>query len=117
MNLFEGCTKSRVAVINPNGTAMANPSDNNAQQGFNSASSVASLPLTSGVPVATTTVRNLVTTTLQVASGYTTVTKGAVGAGAGGAGATGSSSQGAPMATGAIGMAALFGGAAFAANL
>lgn len=110
------------AVLNPNNASSeANPEDDMAQEAY-SASSVASLPLTSGVPAATTTVEALVTTTLQVASGYSTVTEGAVGSGAGGsgaggAGATESSTEGAAMATGAVGMVALFGAAAFAANM
>lgn len=105
------------AVLNPNGTVTANPEENEGQEAFQGASSVASLPLTSGVPQATTTVENLVTTTLQVAEGYTTVTEGPVGSGAGGAGATQSSEEAGAMVTGAVGMVALFGGAALAANI
>lgn len=105
------------AVLNPNGTVMANPEEDEGQEAFEGVSSIASLPLTSGVPLATTTVENLVTTTLEVAAGYTTVTEGPVGSGAGGAGATESSEQAAAMVTGAVGVAALFGGAALVANM
>lgn len=105
------------SVLNPNGTGVADPESDDAQEDFEGASSVAVVELTSGVPPATTTVENLVTTTLQVASGYTTVTEGPVGSGAGGAGAEETSEEAAAMVTGAVGMAALFGGAALAVNL
>ena len=105
------------AVLNPNGTAMPMPDEDEGQEAFEGASSVASLPLTSGNVPQTTTIENLITTTLEVASGYTTVTEGPVGEGAGGAGATESSDQGGAKITGAIGAAALFGAGAFVANM
>lgn len=105
------------SVLNPNGTAEVDTESDEAVPAFEGASSVASLPLTSGVPAATTTVSNLVTTTEQVAEGYSTITEGAVGTGAGGAGAEETSEEAAAMATGAVGMVALFGGAALMANM
>lgn len=114
------------AVLNPDNSTKPDPSEMTGVAQFSGASS-APLPFTSGLPEASTTVSNLVATTADVAEGYSTQTGGAVGTGAGGTGASqptggnggggsgsaSSSSSGiAAMPTGAMGAAALFGGAA-----
>ena len=89
-------------VLNPgNRTATPNQSASTQDPAFSGASSATDTPFTSGVPMATTTVN----------------TDGAAGA-TGGSGAASTSSEGAamPMKTGAIGAAALFGGAAALMN-
>lgn len=106
------------SVLNPNGTAAPNPDSNNPTVQFSSASSASLGDITSGVPTASSTNTALVATTDNVASGYSTVTQGPVGTGAGGNNGGGSSSSSgmAPIQTGMVGAAALFGGAAVLAN-
>ncbi|KAF2430128.1 Fasciclin-domain-containing protein [Tothia fuscella] len=82
------------AVLNPSATAGPTPSATAGTGAFSGASSATNEPFTSGVAVPTTT----------------------VGGGAGAASST-SSRANAPMMTGAVGAAALFGAAAFAANM
>ena len=87
-------------VLNPNNaTATANPSQETGAPAFSGASSASSLPFTSGIPTPT-------------ASAATESAPGATGA-------SSSSSQAAamPMKTGAMGAAALFGGAALVMNM
>lgn len=117
------------SVLNPmNTTAKPMPNESMAAVQFAGASSVSSNPLTSGVPTPSTTMSGLVATTDNVASGYPKQTQGPVGtaaggsptggSGSGGSGGSGSSSSTgmAALPTGAIGAAALFGGAALVAN-
>ncbi|KAK4554331.1 hypothetical protein LTR86_008539 [Recurvomyces mirabilis] len=106
------------SVLNPNNTAArGNASESAAATQFSGASSGTVVPYTSGVPTPTTTIAGLVTSSTNVAAGYTSrapaggVSSGAVG------GASSSSKAGAvAMQTGAVGAAALFGGAALLAN-
>jgi uncharacterized surface protein with fasciclin (FAS1) repeats len=86
-------------VLNPNNaTATANPSQSTGAPAFSGASSASSVPFTSAVPTPT-------------ASAATESAPGATGA-------SSSSSGGAmPMKTGAVGAAALFGGAAIMLNM
>ena len=98
------------SVLNPNNTGEANPSGSSPAVGFAGASSANVGDLTSGVPAPSTTVTQLVVTTKKVAQGYTTT-----GAKATKGGKTTSSGM-APLQTGAVGAAALFGGAALLAN-
>lgn len=109
------------SVLNPNSTMMADPESDEPVEGFEGASSAGVPQLTSAVPPASTTVTELVTTTPNVAEGYTPQTEGPVGTAAGGdpgaAAGSSSSEEGAAMATGAVGMVALFGGAALMANM
>ncbi|KAK3698746.1 hypothetical protein LTR37_016836 [Vermiconidia calcicola] len=119
------------SVLNPNNSTQSEPDADEDEPvvQFSGASSAPLGALTSGAPAASTTVTALVATTEDVAQGYPTQTGGAIGTGAGGSEPTGSNSGGggsgsessssdmASMPTGAIGAAALFGGAAFLANL
>ena len=96
-------------VLNPgNATAAPNPSaSGNSGPAFAGASSAANAPFTSGVPTPTSSVATAVATmTATAASGS-------------GAAASGSGSEGVamPMKTGAVGAAALFGGAALLLNM
>lgn len=111
------------AVLNPNNATAPEPDTTTAVAQFSGASSGTAVPYTSQLPSysASTTYSGLTETTADVAAGYETQTgNGAVGTGAGGSGNMGggsSSSSGmAAMPTGAIGAAALFGGAALVAN-
>ena len=113
------------SVLNPNGTAQAQPGSNTAVVQYSSVSSASLGALTSGIPAPSSTNSALVATTDDVAAGYSTVTGGAVGTGAGGASPTGGSGGGsasssssgiAALPTGMVGAAALFGGAALVAN-
>ena len=104
------------AVLNPNNKASPKPAATTAVAQFSGASS-ASLPaLTTGLPPASTTVTALVATKTNVAAGYTPTKGGSKATGKGGSGGSSSSSAGAAVQTGMIGAAALFGGAALAAN-
>ena len=91
-------------VLNPgNRTAVANPSASTQAPAFSGASSASDAPFTSGVPAPTTTVNT---------AGPSNAASSAAG------GASSSSSGGAvPMKTGAVGAAALFGGAAALMNM
>ena len=83
------------SVLNPlNSTATPNPTASTQGPAFSGASSVTGVPFTSGVPPATTTA--------PVATA---------------APSSPSSALAAPMKTGAVSLAALFGGAAVLANL
>lgn len=104
------------SVLNPNNTAGPNPTMTGVATAFSGASS-GTVPFTSGVTSPTSTNAALVTTNSAVASSYSTTNSGFVGASS----VTKSSSSKAAaaaiaMPTGAIGAAALFGGAAFLAN-
>ncbi|KAK5117741.1 hypothetical protein LTR85_008716 [Meristemomyces frigidus] len=105
------------SVLNPNATmARANDTEGaGAATAFSGASSETAVPFTSGIATATTTIEALVTSTTQVAVSYTPAASGAGAAGGSGSGSS-SSSGIAAAPTGAIGAAALFGGAAFLAN-
>jgi uncharacterized surface protein with fasciclin (FAS1) repeats len=113
------------SVLNPNGSAQAQPGSNTAVVQYSGASSASLGALTSGIPAPSSAISALTATTADVASGYSTVTGGAVGTGAGGTAAptggssasSSSSSSGiAAVPTGMVGAAALFGGAALVAN-
>lgn len=92
-------------VLNPgNRTATANPSASTQEPAFSGASSTSDTPFTSGVPSATTSINTEGPTSM--------VSNAATGSG------TSSSSGGAvPVKTGAVGAAALFGGAAVIWNM
>lgn len=107
------------SVLNPNDTTAAN-SSSEAGGAFSGASSGSDVPYTSNVPTPSSTNAALATTTDAVASGYPTRT-GMIGQNSAGnpsatAERSSSSSAGAAMPTGAMGAAALFGGAAWVAN-
>ena len=109
------------SVLNPNNSmAMGNSSSEEAATAYSGASSGTVVPFTSGVPTPTTTIEVLVTSTTAVAEGYTaapsSVGANPAGGETGAAGGSSSSSAGAAMQTGAVGAAALFGGAALVAN-
>ncbi|KAK5207137.1 hypothetical protein LTR20_006215 [Exophiala xenobiotica] len=92
-------------VLNPgNRTAVAQPTASTQQPAFSGASSASDTPFTSGVATATTTVNT---------EGPTS----AASAAATGGGSSSSSGGAMPMKTGAMGVAALFGGAAAIMNL
>jgi len=95
-------------VLNPgNRTASAQPTASTQEPAFSGASSASDTPFTSGVASATTSVNT---------EGPTSAASAA--ATGGGSGSSSSSSGGAmPMKTGAMGAAALFGGAAAILNL
>lgn len=105
------------AVLNPNNKTSPQPNAPSPVAQFSGASS-ASLPaLTTGLPPASTTVSALVATTKDVATGYKPPKGGAKTTGGGGKGGGSSTSSGiAAVQTGMVGAAALFGGAALAAN-
>jgi uncharacterized surface protein with fasciclin (FAS1) repeats len=119
------------AVLNPDNATEPDASDDAPVPQFSGASSAA-LPLTSGLPVPSTTVSALVATTPDVAEGYETQTEsGAVGTGAGGSEPTGGSGGGmgggsesssssglaaGAKPTGAVAVGALLGGAALLAG-
>jgi len=104
------------SVLNPNNTAGPNPTMTGVATAFSGASS-GTVPFTSGVTSPTSTNSALVTTNSAVAVSYSTTNSGFVGASSV---VKSSSSKAAAaamaMPTGAIGAAALFGGAAFLAN-
>lgn len=96
-------------------------SDDEPANAFPGASSGSEVPFTSNVPTPTSTNAALTTTDNAVAEGFPTNTGGTIGENSAGnpeASGDSSSSEGAAaMPTGAIGAAALFGGAAFLANI
>lgn len=103
------------SVLNPNNTmAKPNATETGGATAFVGASSATDVPYTSGVPTPTTTIVDLVTSTSAVVVSYTP-TGGA--AAAGGASSSSKSKGAAAGPTGAMGAAALFGGAAFFAQL
>lgn len=111
------------AVLNPNNATDPEPNTETPVAQFSGASSGTAVPYTSELPpyTASTTYSGLTATTANVADGYATQSAGgAVGTGAGGSGNMGGGSQSstgmAAVHTGAIGAAALFGGAALVAN-
>jgi hypothetical protein len=109
------------SVLNPNNTERGNATESRPATAYSGASSATEVPYTSGLPSATTTVTDLVATTTNVAEGYSAAPSQSAVGGGGSAGGRSSSSSGiaaAPTgALGAIGAAALFGGAAFFADL
>ncbi|KAK5698631.1 hypothetical protein LTR97_006278 [Elasticomyces elasticus] len=106
------------SVLNPMNNATGNDTQSEPATAFSGATSFTVVPFTSGVPTPTTTIVDLVTSTTQVAVSYTSVVPaGGSAAATGGVEGSSSSSAGAAMQTGAVGAAALFGGAALLANL
>lgn len=99
------------AVLNPNSTARPDLSASSGIVQFPGASS-GPVPYTSGVP--TPTGSQIIRTTSAVASGFTPASTGAL---ASASSSLRTSTGAAARATGAIGAAALFGGAAFMAQL
>lgn len=93
-------------------------SDDEPTNAYPGASSGSDVPFTSGVPSPTSTNEALITTTIAVAGGYPT-NSGEVGENPAGnpEASSESSEDAAAMPTGAIGAAALFGGAAILANM
>ncbi|TKA74473.1 hypothetical protein B0A55_05248 [Friedmanniomyces simplex] len=107
------------SVLNPINNATGNTTDSAPVTAFSGASSGTAVPYTSGVSTPTSSISNLVASTTAVAASYTSVVPagGSAAASSGAAGGSSSSSAGAGMQTGAVGAAALFGGAAFLANI
>merc|ERR1712176_1155762 len=115
-------------VLNPNSNSSSSSSNSNSSSSgsdnaFGATSSASEVPFTSGQPTQTTTYTELVTSTSQVIISQTP-TGGAGGAGSGSGNSDSSesmssSTDGAWIAkpTGAMGAAALFGGAAFLAGM
>jgi uncharacterized surface protein with fasciclin (FAS1) repeats len=101
-----------------NSTANGTESDDQPFIAYPGASSGSDVPYTSNVPSATSSNAALTSTVIAVASGFPTNT-GAVGENSAGNPEASSSSSAfaAPVQTGAIGAAALFGGAAILANM
>merc|ERR1712032_1596072 len=110
-------------VLNPNQMSSSNSSSSGSDNAFGATTSASEVPFTSGQPTQTTTYTELVTSTSQVIISQTP-TGGAGGAGSGSGNSDSSesmssSTDGAWIAkpTGAMGAAALFGGAAFLAGM
>jgi hypothetical protein len=105
------------SVLSTTGDCVANgtSSDDEPANAYPGASSGSDVPFTSGVPSATSTNAALTSTELAVASGFPENT-GTIGGNAAG-NPEASSTAGAAMQTGAIGGAALFGGAVILANM
>merc|ERR1711988_748519 len=110
-------------VLNPNSSSSSNSSSSGSDNAFGATSSASEVPFTSCQPTQTTTYTELVTSTSQVIISQTP-TGGAGGAGSGSGNSDSSesmssSTDGAWIAkpTGAMGAAALFGGAAFLAGM
>merc|ERR1712039_405822 len=109
-------------VLNPNSSSSSNSSSSGSDNAFGATTSASEVPFTSGLPTQTTTYTELMTTTDRVVESQTPT---------GGAGngdsdssdsdsdSSSSSTDGAWIAkpTGAMGAAALFGGAAFLAGM
>ena len=95
------------SVLNPDSMMMPDLEDEEAQPAFSTADGMPAF--TSGVPVATTTVSELITTTLDVTAEETAATDEEDASSSDGAAPT-------ALSHGAIEMAALMGGAAFALN-
>lgn len=106
------------SVLNPNSTNMPNPDDDESMPNYSGASS-GEVPYTSGIMAPTSTNSDLAMTTDAVADGYTPAPTDALNSASVSAeqGRSSSSSAAAAMPTGAVGAAALFGGAAWLANL
>merc|ERR1712032_1538148 len=112
-------------VLNPNSNSSSSSnstsSGSNNDNAFGATSSASDVPFTSGQPAPTTTYTQLVTSTSQVIISQTP-TGGAGGANSDSSGSSSSSSSSTGAAwiakpTGAMGAAALFGGAAFYAGM
>merc|ERR1712070_171980 len=109
-------------VLNPNSNSSSSSnstsSGSNNDNAFGATSSASEVPFTSGQPTPTTTYTQLVTSTSQVIISQTP-TGGAGGANSDSSGSSSSSTGAAWIAkpTGAVGAAALFGGAAFYAGM
>jgi len=104
---------------NDNGTANGTESDDTPYVAFPGASSGSDVAYTSNIPSPTSTNAALTSTNNAVASGFPENT-GAIGGNSAGnpeASSSSSSAFAAPVQTGAIGAAALFGGAAILANM
>ena len=108
------------SVLSPtdNSTANGTESDDEPFNAYPGASSGSDVPYTSNIPSPTSTNAALTSTDIAVASGFPANT-GAVGENSAGNPEASSSSSAfaAPIQTGAIGAAALFGGAAILANM
>lgn len=101
-----------------NSTANGTESDNEPYNAYPGASSGSDVPYTSNVPSATSSNAALTSTNAAVASGFPENTGAVGGNPAGNPEASSSTSEdAAAMPTGAIGAAALFGGAAILANM
>ena len=99
-------------VLNPsNNKTSSNSTGSTPVVAYSGASSLASVPYTSGIATPTTTIVALVATTTQIVASVTP-TGGATAA----AGTTTKKAAAAAAPTGAMGAAALFGGAVFLAN-
>ena len=104
------------SVLNPNDTNVKpSPAAKSPAVAYSGASSLAKVPLTSGVPTPMSTNAALAGTTTNVAQGYATAAAGSAAGGSGGKSSS-SSSAAAAVPTGMIEAAALFGGAALVAN-
>jgi uncharacterized surface protein with fasciclin (FAS1) repeats len=96
-------------VLNPaNSTATANPSQTTQAPAFAGASSASNAPFTSGVPTPTSSINT---------AGGGAANSAATSAASASASASSSSGAAMPMKTGAMGAAALFGGAAVIMNM
>lgn len=113
----EGVVHVIDSVLNPNGTAAPNPDDDNGTPAYSGASS-GLVPYTTLAPINTSFNTDLSKTTDAVAAGYTSApTNALTSAQSSVASAMSSSTGAAAMPTGAIGGAALFGGAMLLANI
>lgn len=101
------------AVLNPNSTLTPDPANESPVVQFQGATDEGEVAYTSGLPAATTA---FVTTTANVAEGYTAIPTEDLNSLTEGA-ASGTSSAGAAKMTGAVAAAVLFGAAGFAAQL
>lgn len=104
------------SVLNPNSTMAPNPDESDGVPVYPGASSGA-VPYTSGIPTPTTTYAGLASTTDAVAEGYTPASSGALESASSSVAEQPSSTGAAAAVTGAVGAAALFGGAAWLVNL
>ncbi|WPG99306.1 Hypothetical protein R9X50_00211900 [Acrodontium crateriforme] len=103
-------------VLNPNNTANATSPDQPVFSGASGSASSTGDMLTSGIAAPSTTNTALVATDSTVAAGYTTRMGAGGSAASTGPLSTSSKGIGMPVATGAVGAAALFGGAAMVLN-
>jgi len=107
-------------VLNPNSSSSSNSSSSGSDNAFGATSSASEVPFTSGQPTQTTTYTELVTTTNRVVESQTiTAGAGSDSSDSDSSESMSSSTDGAWIAkpTGAMGAAALFGGAAFLAGM
>ena len=112
------------SMLNPNGTSngtVPGATGTAVDTAYSGVSSASTVPFTSGVPTPSSSIAALVSTMTDVASGYSSVVPAgggsATGGAGGGSGGSSSSSGLAAAPTGVVGAAALFGAAAFLANV